>query len=214
MSVMVRSVLGIDVGGSSIKGGLVDIDAGLLQGELVSVATPRPAAPEPVMQAVANLAATMALTQAAGVAFPSVVQGGRARTAAHIDPSWIDVDGAALATRKLGRRAVFLNDADAAGLAAAQTYGGYAGNVPGIAGSADAAVNAFTLMKVIGRDVWIGVWAFVLSIVAISRWESTGVQTKAGAGEIWRRLQKFVLGFLLASVVITLVTHGYSYADY
>ena len=114
---MVRSVLGIDVGGSSIKGGLVDIDAGLLQGELVSVATPRPAAPEPVMQAVANLAATMALTQAAGVAFPSVVQGGRARTAAHIDPSWIDVDGAALATRKLGRRAVFLNDADAAGLA-------------------------------------------------------------------------------------------------
>jgi polyphosphate glucokinase len=117
MSVMVRSVLGIDVGGSSIKGGLVDIDAGLLQGELVSVATPRPAAPEPVMQAVANLAATMALTQAAGVAFPSVVQGGRARTAAHIDPSWIDVDGAALATRKLGRRAVFLNDADAAGLA-------------------------------------------------------------------------------------------------
>ena len=104
--------------------------------------------------------------------------------------------------------------ADAAGLAAAQTYGGYAGNVPGIAGSADAAVNAFTLMKVIGRDIWIGVWAFVLSIVAISRWESTGVQTKAGAGEIWRRLPKFVLGFLLASVVVTLVTHGYSYAEY
>src|SRR5208282_2897532 len=46
--------------------------------------------------------------------------------------------------------------ADAAGLAAAQTYGGYAGNVPGIAGNPDAAVSAFTLMKVIGRDVWIG----------------------------------------------------------
>ena len=59
MSAMVRSVLGIDVGGSSIKGGLVDIDAGLLQGELASVATPRPAAPEPVMQAVANLTSTM-----------------------------------------------------------------------------------------------------------------------------------------------------------
>jgi polyphosphate glucokinase len=117
MSAMVRSVLGIDVGGSSIKGGLVDIEAGLLQGKLVSVATPRPAAPEPVMQAVANLAATMSLTQTAGVAFPSVVQGGKARTAAHIDPAWIDIDGAALATRALGRRAVFLNDADAAGLA-------------------------------------------------------------------------------------------------
>jgi len=104
--------------------------------------------------------------------------------------------------------------ADAAGLAAAQTYGGYAGNVSGIAGSADAAVNAFTLMKVIGRDIWIGVWAFALSIVAISRWESTGVKTRAGAGEIWRRLPKFVLGFLLASIVLTWVTHGYSYAEY
>ena len=69
--------------------------------------------------------------------------------------------------------------ADAAGLAAAQAYGGYAGNVPGIHGTADAAVNAFTLMKVIGRDIWIGVWALVLSLVATARWESTGVRNRA-----------------------------------
>lgn len=104
--------------------------------------------------------------------------------------------------------------ADAAGLAAAQTYGGYAGNVPGITGSADAAVNAFTLMKVIGRDIWIGVWALVLSIVATTRWESTGVRSRAGIGEIWRRFPKFVLGFLLASAIVTWVAHGYSYAAY
>ena len=104
--------------------------------------------------------------------------------------------------------------ADAAGLAAAQTYGGYAGNVPGIAGNADAAVSAFTLMKVIGRDVWIGVWAFVLSLVATTRWERTGVQGRPDAGEIWRRFPKFVLGFLLASAVITLVSKGYDYATY
>jgi uncharacterized integral membrane protein (TIGR00698 family) len=104
--------------------------------------------------------------------------------------------------------------ADAAGLAAAQTYGGYAGNVPGIAGNADAAVSAFTLMKVIGRDVWIGVWAFVLSFIATTRWERTGVQGKSDAGEIWRRFPKFVLGFLVASAVITLVSKGYDYADY
>src|SRR5579862_8121476 len=104
--------------------------------------------------------------------------------------------------------------ADAAGLAAAQTYGGYAGNVPGIAGSASAAVNAFTLMKVIGRDVWIGVWAFVLSIVATTRWESTGVRGRAGAGEIWRRFPKFVLGFLIASAIITIVSRGYDYVSY
>ena len=104
--------------------------------------------------------------------------------------------------------------ADAAGLAAAQTYGGYAGNVPGIAGSADAAVGAFTLMKVIGRDVWIGVWAFVLSLIATTRWEQTGVRSKPDAGEIWRRFPKFVLGFLVASAVITLVSRGYDYAAY
>ena len=104
--------------------------------------------------------------------------------------------------------------ADAAGLAAAQAYGGYAGHVPGITGTADEAVNAFTLMKVIGRDVWIGVWAFVLAIIATTRWERTEVQTKPSAGEIWRRFPKFVIGFLVASAIITIVSHGYSYADY
>jgi uncharacterized membrane protein YadS len=104
--------------------------------------------------------------------------------------------------------------ADAAGLAAAQTYGGYAGHVPGISGSADAAVNAFTLMKVIGRDVWIGVWAFVLAIVATTRWESTGIQSKPSPVEIWRRFPKFVLGFLIASAIVTVISSGYSYADY
>jgi uncharacterized membrane protein YadS len=104
--------------------------------------------------------------------------------------------------------------ADAAGLAAAQSYGGYAGNVPGIAGSADAAVAAFTLMKVIGRDVWIGVWAFVLSLVATTRWESTGIESRNGAGEIWRRFPKFVLGFLIASALVTLLSRGYDYSDY
>jgi uncharacterized membrane protein YadS len=104
--------------------------------------------------------------------------------------------------------------ADAAGLAAAQTYGGYAGNVPGIAGNADAAVSAFTLMKVIGRDVWIGVWAFVLSLIATTRWERTGIRSQTGAGEIWRRFPKFVLGFLIASAVITLISKGYDYTAY
>jgi uncharacterized membrane protein YadS len=104
--------------------------------------------------------------------------------------------------------------ADAAGLAAAQVYGGYAGHVPGISGSADAAMTSFTLMKVIGRDVWIGIWAFILSIVATTRWESTGVDRKPDAGEIWRRFPKFVVGFLLASLIITLVTASATYAQF
>jgi len=104
--------------------------------------------------------------------------------------------------------------ADAAGLAAAQAYGGYAGHVPGITGTPDAAVNAFTLMKVIGRDVWIGVWAFVLAIVATTRWERTGVESKVSPVEIWRRFPKFVIGFLIASAVVTIASRGYSYAEY
>jgi uncharacterized integral membrane protein (TIGR00698 family) len=104
--------------------------------------------------------------------------------------------------------------ADAAGLAAAQTYGGYAGNVPGIAGNPDAAVSAFTLMKVIGRDMWIGIWAFVLSLIATARWERTAIQSKSRAAEIWNRFPKFVLGFIVASAVVTLVARGFDYAAY
>ncbi len=104
--------------------------------------------------------------------------------------------------------------ADAAGLAAAQTYGSYAGTVPGIAGTPEAAIQAFTLMKVIGRDVWIGIWALILSIVATTRWEATPMQRKAGIGEIWRRFPKFVLGFLLASLIVTAVASQYDFAAY
>jgi uncharacterized membrane protein YadS len=104
--------------------------------------------------------------------------------------------------------------ADAAGFAAAQTYGGYAGKVAGITGAPEDAVNAFTLMKVIGRDLWVGIWAFVLSFIAVSRWNDTGVDTRVGAGEVWRRFPKFVLGFILSSLLVAWVASTYSAADF
>ena len=104
--------------------------------------------------------------------------------------------------------------ADATGLAAAQTYGGYAGHDPRITGSSDNAVTTFTLMKVVGRDIWIGVWAFVLSIVATTRWDKTGVDVRPDPGEIWRRFPKFVLGFLAASLVITLISGHLNFSSY
>jgi len=64
--------------------------------------------------------------------------------------------------------------ADAAGFAAAQTYGSLAGPDTGIAGTADQAIWSYTLIKVVGRDVWIGIWAFILSWIAVSRWEAAG----------------------------------------
>jgi len=105
--------------------------------------------------------------------------------------------------------------ADAAGFAAAQAYGGIAAQLPGApAGAAEQSVAAFTLMKVVGRDVWIGVWAVVLSIVAATRWQATGVESRVGAGDIWRRFPKFVIGFLLASLVITLVAQSVGQAQF
>jgi len=103
--------------------------------------------------------------------------------------------------------------ADAAGFAAAQAYGGLSGT-DGIAGTPDQAVWAFTLMKVVGRDVWIGIWALVLSIVATTYWDRKETGVTPNAAEIWWRFPKFVIGFLVASVLITAVASGYSLADY
>jgi uncharacterized integral membrane protein (TIGR00698 family) len=103
--------------------------------------------------------------------------------------------------------------ADAAGFAAAQTYGGFAA-AGTIAGTPDQAVWTYTLIKVVGRDVWIGVWALILSIIAVTRWEVAETGGGADIGEIWWRFPKFVVGFLLASLLITFATRNVSFADY
>jgi polyphosphate glucokinase len=115
---MTRKIQGFDVGGSSVKAGLVDVDAGKLIGELTSAPTPRPATPASIMQVIAGLSKQMPEPgDTLGVALPSVVQQGIVRTAANIDHSWIDTNAAALSVSILGRRAECLNDADAAGFA-------------------------------------------------------------------------------------------------
>lgn len=92
--------------------------------------------------------------------------------------------------------------ADAAGFAASSAYGKMAGNE-------EAAIKAFTLMKVIGRDLWIGIWSLFFAVLATTRWEKQeGVAARPGAGEIWRRLPKFVLGFFAASLAVSWVTAG------
>lgn len=115
---MTRNVLGIDVGGSSIKAGLVDVDSGRLVGGLISAQTPQPSTPQAMMPVLASLAARLeGAVGGVGIAFPSVIKQGTTRTAANVDHAWIGTDGAALAARALSRPALFLNDADAAGIA-------------------------------------------------------------------------------------------------
>jgi uncharacterized integral membrane protein (TIGR00698 family) len=104
--------------------------------------------------------------------------------------------------------------ADAAGLAAAQSYGGLAGAHLGIAGTADQALASYTLIKVIGRDIWIGIWSFVLALVAVTVWERNETNSKVQVGQIWGRFPKFVIGFLIASILTTLIVQGNTLADY
>ncbi|MDA8088297.1 MAG: putative sulfate exporter family transporter, partial [Nitrospiraceae bacterium] len=97
--------------------------------------------------------------------------------------------------------------ADAAGFAAATAYGKMAGNE-------NAAIQGFTLMKVIGRDMWIGIWSFIFALIACLKWEKEECGTTPNAMEIWWRFPKFVIGFLAASLFMTAVTAGYASADF
>ena len=104
--------------------------------------------------------------------------------------------------------------ADAAGLAAAQSYGGLAGTDSGIIGTADQALASYTLIKVIGRDMWIGIWSLVLALIAVTVWERNETNSKVQIGQIWWRFPKFVIGFLIASALTTIIIHGNTLQDY
>jgi len=109
--------IGIDVGGSTLRVGEVDVATGALSGAVDSIPMPTGARPHDVLQALAASPALRAGEGPIGLAFPCVAQHGVARTAANVDRSWIDLDVAAAFTRLTGRPTVFVNDADAAGLA-------------------------------------------------------------------------------------------------
>jgi uncharacterized membrane protein YadS len=103
--------------------------------------------------------------------------------------------------------------ADAAGFAAAQTYGGFA-RAGSIAGTPDQALWSYTLVKVVGRDMWIGIWAALLSLIAITRWEPEESGRRVDLSQIWTRFPKFILGFILASLLMSWVGHSESFADF
>lgn len=128
--------LGIDIGGSSIKAGLVDLERGRIMGERVVVPTPQPATPETLTNAVHGAAAEVLAQQPggtsspesgyeaplappvpAGVAFPGVVKNGIVTFAFNLDDSWLGANIVQTIGAALGRPCVFLNDADAAGIA-------------------------------------------------------------------------------------------------
>ncbi len=109
---------GVDVGGSGIKGGIVDLDTGTLVGDRFKLATPQPATPEAVAATVAAVVREFGWTGKLGVTYPGVVTGGVVRTAANVDKAWIGTNAAEAISGVLdGQPVTVLNDADAAGLA-------------------------------------------------------------------------------------------------
>ena len=109
---------GIDVGGTGIKGAIVDLATGDLAGERIRIETPQPATPQAVADTVAEIVKQAGWTGPVGVTMPAVVLNGVTKSAANIDDSWIEADAQKVFSEALGGVPVaVLNDADAAGLA-------------------------------------------------------------------------------------------------
>jgi polyphosphate glucokinase len=109
--------LGIDIGGTGIKGAPVDVAAGKLLAERKKIDTPRPALPDAVAEVVSELVTSFSWSGPIGITFPGVVTNGTTRTAANLDPAWTGLDARALFAKAAGNPVQVLNDADAAGIA-------------------------------------------------------------------------------------------------
>lgn len=109
---------GIDIGGSGVKGAVVDMRTGEFVGDRIKIATPQPATPEAVAETSAEIVRQLEWDGPVGICLPSVVVDQIARTAANIDDSWIGTNVHDLFSHHLpNRELAVLNDADAAGLA-------------------------------------------------------------------------------------------------
>ncbi len=114
---LAATALGIDIGGTGIKGALVDLSRGELVTERHRVPTPQPSTPDNVARVIDEIARLHRWTGAVGAAFPAVISHGVAHSAANVDKSWIGTDVDALFTEVTGCSVTVMNDADAAGVA-------------------------------------------------------------------------------------------------
>lgn len=112
--------IGVDIGGTGIKAGLVDLKKGELSSDRVRVSTPAGAEPNDVLAAVTEVLTTLEVADSdlpLGVAFPASVKNGRTLSAANVSEKWINFEAQKFFEDGLGRSIVFVNDADAAGVA-------------------------------------------------------------------------------------------------
>ncbi len=144
-------VLGIDIGGSGIKGAVVDTKRGRLLTDRLRLLTPQPATPDAVAHTVAEVTKHFEWDGPIGCTFPGVVKGGRVHTAANLDPSWIDLNAAELFASSSSCAITVVNDADAAGEAEA-SFGAGKGE-PGLVITVTLGTGIGTALVVGGRLV-------------------------------------------------------------
>src|SRR5258708_16784077 len=121
--------VGVDVGGSSIKCALIDLNTGAFAGERFSTPTPAQDSTDALLHALESVVSNIPGDHAVGLAFPSVIRGGVVRSAANLNKAWIGQPLAELAGKQLRRPVIAINDGDAAGLA--ELHYGAARNVAG-----------------------------------------------------------------------------------
>ena len=119
---MAKKAIGIDIGGTGIKGALVDVKEGKLLSDRIRMETPEGGRPDDMALVVQSIVRELRADKDApvGICFPAVVQHGVAKSAANVSAEWIDYDADAHFTQALGRSVHMLNDADAAGYAEAK----------------------------------------------------------------------------------------------
>jgi polyphosphate glucokinase len=111
------TLLGIDIGGTGIKGAPVNVETGELLAERFRIATPQPSLPNAVADVVGQIAAHFEYKGPTGVTFPAIVKKGVIYSAANVDPTWIGTNAGELFAAHVGGPVEVVNDADAAGIA-------------------------------------------------------------------------------------------------
>jgi polyphosphate glucokinase len=119
---MASLAVGVDIGGTGIKGAIVDVETGELKSDRIKKPTPEGGKPEDISDVTASIIDELGMTndEPIGICFPAIVRNGRTMSAANVSKKWIGFEAEKLFEKKLGRQIHFVNDADAAGFAEQQ----------------------------------------------------------------------------------------------
>ncbi|MEO0563152.1 MAG: ROK family protein [Chloroflexota bacterium] len=171
-------VLGIDIGGSGIKGALVDVVNGRMTTDRYRIPTPQPSEPHAVADVVAEIVAHFKYDGPVGCTFPAVVKRGITLTAANVDDGWIGIDAEGLFVEKTNLPFLVLNDADAAGIAEF-TFGEGVGNT--------GTVIMLTLGTGIGSAIFVN--RTLLPNTEFGHMEVGGVEAEDFAADVVRKAE-------------------------